>query len=1244
MTSNGGRTRAAWALATAAALALAGAAPVAQAAGPRPAPPAAAPACADSAPEVDAAGALAARCDREVEVLDERSEWATTFALPDGSMRLDTSIAAVRTDVSGEWEPVDASVVEGDGGLQVASAVTPMTFSDGSDGAPLARIERDGHEVVFDAPFDLPAPSVDGSQVTYDEVLPGVDLVVTVNEDATGFSEVLRVESPEAAAHPALAELTFDVETSEGIDLEQTDGGFVAADESGEPLFTSPLPTMWDSGTGRPAPSSWLGGPALAASATSDAPDPAVAPAAGADVVAMDAQVAPDAVTITPDADLLADPATQWPVFIDPGMSGSLNQRTAVRTVVGTAYNFAGDEGVGLCDRGATTTCSHTFRSRVLWQFAGLQALGNLEPSDVQSAVFAVTGTHSYSCTPMPVTLYAVSDFDAGTVYPGGGYWQPIQTHNITHRAGCGAGKEPRRIEFDATWQAQAVATANSGLASFGIAADEGSMMSWKRYAWDATFSVSYNRPPSAPVNARTTAPDSACVSGAFRPAIRSFTPVLRAVLHDPDGGNVHPRFVIDDVASGSPVWDTGWMAAQGSGAEHAVQAGGNLTEGRVYRWSVSGGDGIAASPWVSCEFTIDRTPPPMPGVDAVAGLQATYTKDATSGGIGQPGLFRFSAAGATDVDHYLFSLNSQALNMSVPGDTPQAVLTPTAVGTQTLYAQAVDRAGNVSPTQTFRFTVAPAAITDAWQLDEASGSTAVNVVQGRPPLAVSPGVARVPGVIPSLGEAEGERALLFDGPTDTAGTTTPVVRTDSFSVTAVVRADQAARAATAVSQDGFQVSGFELGLSASGCPTGMPLCWAFSMRSADSDTAPRAVATSSAPVVAGEWVQVTGTRNASSGTLQVTVCTLGSLESPGDRSPEEGAVVTSGSRWMGVRGFQLGRGLAGGAAANTWLGAVGQVRVYAGIVSIERLRTSCGHTESIPTPSGTTPAALPAAKNASGIDLDGNGKADAFWNSPNDGRWRVSFDGKTSWTAINGAGVLPSSWYRFGDVDGDGRDDVMLAPPDGRWLVSYGGTTAWSSIGQDPNAAGNVKLGDLNGDGKDDVFWAWAHDGNWRVQYAGTSGWTIINNGGGFGTESYQLADVNGDGKDDVFLAHPDGRWLVSYGGTSPWASLGQDTNAAGNVKLGDLNGDGKADVFWAWAHDGNWRVQYTGTSGWNIINNGGTLGTERFQLADMNGDGKDDVFLSNSDGRWLVSYGGTTGWDRINSANEAPGQVLVR
>ncbi|MBO9556686.1 hypothetical protein, partial [Cellulomonas sp.] len=296
-----------------------------------------------------------------VEVVAERTAWSSTFALPDGSVRLDSSMAAVRTDVSGRWEPVDPALVVTDGGVQVVSPVVPMVFSDGSDGMPLVRVERDGHEVVYDAPFVLTEPVVEGARVTYPAVLPGVDLVVSVNGDATGFSQVLRVESAQAAANPALAELTFDVVTSEGVELRaEPSGGFAVTDGDGQVVLTSPVPAMWDSST--PGDGRAGRGASASTGAVGGAiGDPTVAPAPGVEAVAMDAEIGDDAVTITPDADLLSDPATTWPVFIDPGMSGSLNQRTAVRTVIGNAYNFPDTEGVGLCNKATSDTCSHTF-------------------------------------------------------------------------------------------------------------------------------------------------------------------------------------------------------------------------------------------------------------------------------------------------------------------------------------------------------------------------------------------------------------------------------------------------------------------------------------------------------------------------------------------------------------------------------------------------------------------------------------------------------------------------------------------------------------------------------------------------------------------------------------------------------------------------------------------------------------------------------------------------------------------
>ncbi|SFJ59392.1 Repeat domain-containing protein [Cellulomonas sp. KH9] len=1201
--------------------------------------------CVERAPDAAAAAVAAVACDREVEVLDARSEWATTFALPDGSMRVDTSIAAVRTDVSGEWAPVDPSVVEGDGGLVVASAVTPMTFSDGSDGAPLARIERDGHEVVFDAPFDLPVPGVEGSQVTYAQVLPGVDLVVTVNEDATGFSEVLRVESPEAAAHPALAELTFDVETSEGIELEAADGGFVAADDSGEPVFTSPVPTMWDAGPASSATSPWLQGPDLVGGVAPDSVDPAVAPADGADVVAMQAEVGEDAVVVTPDADLLTDPTTRWPVFIDPGVSGSLNQRMGLRTSFGNRYNFTGDEGVGVCDVRVIADCDATYRARILWQFAGLQGVGNLEPSDVQSAVFAVTGTHSYSCTPMPVTLHAVADFDAGTVYPGGGYWKALQTQTITHRSGCGAGKEPRRIEFDATQQARDVAAANTGVASFGMAADEGAMASWKRYAWDASFSVTYNRPPARPSNVRVTAPDAGCVVGGSRPAIRSTTPTLRAVISDPDGGNAAADFaVVSAVNTNVVVWDPGALPAQGSGAEHALQIpSGKLQDGGQYRWLVLGVDPSgAASATVACEFTVDLTPPPGPQVAAIAGQAAVYAEDAWAGGIGQPGLFRFSTPGSADVTSYRYSFNSSALDRSAPADAAVATFTPSTVGSQTLRVKAVDRAGNTGPERLYRFTVQFAPAGDMWRLDETSGTTAADAAPGAPrPLTLSNVQLGVdgPGIV--TGKLAGDRAALFGADTARAATAGPVLQSDgAYTVVAHVRLDDTSASRTAVSQDGTVVSGFELGHRVDAdCPTTSGSCWAFTVPDADAAGGDQVVVRSSQEVEKGEWVQLIGSRSAT-GALALHVCSI-SANPLASTAPvtADGQTATS---WSSGGAFRVGGGLAAGSVTRPWRGAVGRVLTYTDVLSTLKVRTACGNPYTEPTSFDPAPP-RPAARNAAGIDLDGSGTADAFWIDPS-AYWRTSFGGAAPWATIGNAGVTDMSWFHFADMDGDGKDDVVLTHPDGRFLVSHSGVTGWERYGGDSSPRGNVKIGDLDGDGKGDIFWSNSADGNWRVSYEGRRAWKVVNNAGAFGTESFQLADMNGDGADDVFLVH-DGRYLVSHNGTSAWQVYGTGGSASGpGVKLGDLDGDGKADIFWA-SGDGTWRMSSGGRAGWKVLRTGVTgVTTQQLQLADFDGDGKDDVFHARSDGRWLVSYGGTSAWVTLATRSEAGSQVRVR
>lgn len=600
-------------------------------------------------PAVDeAAAAAAARvCGVPVEVESARSPWNTLYALPDGKRRLDTSIAATRTDVSGEWAEIDTTLVGGSDGLEVASAVTPMVFSDGTAGQPLARITRDGHELVFDTELELTEPTVSGASVTYPQVLPGVDLVVTVNADATGFTEVLRVDSPQAAANPALSDLVFPVQTTDGLDLTAREGGFVATDDSGEVMFRSPAPLMWDSSADEPArPVTMSAGTGRRASvqplldATTDLPrdeERLTSPVPGDVVAEMATRVTDDELTITPDADMLTDPDTVWPVYIDPPVIASLAEYIAVSSAGWTHYNFANDDGVGRCNSTSLGCSTPLFTERLMFEFHGLGAIGNLEPEDVTSAVFSVYGTHSYSCAPAWIEAWRVGEISSATTWANSSWGVLQDAVNVAHRASCG---NQQWVSFNVTEGAKAVAGANTSTLTEGVrASDESTMAGWKRYRWDAQLSITYNRAPDAPAQMSVTTLDSgqpiSCGPGTAPFNVYTSTPTLRATVSDLDGGNVSAWTAVYDITgAATPVWDGQegpWLA---TGAVHSRQMPpGLLQEGRVYRWFLHAWDGSRWSvdrPY--CDFMLDLRPP-----DTATGLYTTETSSSASLGCGTP-------------------------------------------------------------------------------------------------------------------------------------------------------------------------------------------------------------------------------------------------------------------------------------------------------------------------------------------------------------------------------------------------------------------------------------------------------------------------------------------------------------------------------------------------------------------------------------------------------------------------------
>jgi len=902
--------------------------------------------CQAAAASSESAAEMARRCGQSVEVLADRTEWDTVFAQPDGQTRLVASIAAVRTRQDGGWTGIDSTLVDSSEGVRVAAAVTPMVFSDGSDAMPLARIERDGQWLSMDVPFDLPEPQIDSSRLTYPQVLPGVDLIVTVNADATGFSEVLRIASAEAAMDPRLRELQMDVETSDELAVVASQGGFEARDASGSRVFWSPAPQMWDSSApsaiGGSMPLSRSAQPSLLtlASAGESPVDRAVAPADGDAVAAMPVDLTSDGVALAPSAQMLESPDTVWPVYIDPAVSGSPNAWTAVLSSGSKTWLFSTDQGVGLCKTDQYMTCTpSSVASRLFWQFTGLGAVGAVAAEDITSATFSAYGQHTYNCTAQPVTLYWASDFDSSTGWPGPALLAALDTQNVMHKSTC-SGNPPRWIGFNALGAAQAVANADADHLSLGLAAPETSNVYWKRYRYDATLSVTYNQAPNVPTALKLANPVASCGG-----AVNVRRPTLSAVMSDPDGDNVNGQFAVTSTSTGAS-WAVD-LGTQASGATFTSQPPADLPDG-AYTWTARTADGYRWGPLsAACAFTVDTVAPNQP--TATAGplgtvtvdktqysVVARYVENAASGGAGLLGQFVFGAGGSTDVATYRYSFDDTVLTSTVTASVGWVLWSPSTVGLHVLRVASVDRAGNTSAVRTYRFSVAFPGSTGTWTLDEGSGATSAADTSGAVPahpLAVSGSTVWADGFLTEFGVSSSDRALSFDALGDSAATSGPVVATDAtYTVLALVKLGSLSSTAAAVSQDGTFVSGFELGYRASdsGCPTGTGSCFAVWTYPDDSATPGAAQVAYSAVVPQdGVWYLLAAEHNATATTTRLSVCTIGTPDEPGDGEPIWGPTLTGQTaHWNATGALQLGHGRFASTSTDAWPGVIDRVQV----------------------------------------------------------------------------------------------------------------------------------------------------------------------------------------------------------------------------------------------------------------------------------------------------------------------------
>ncbi len=296
-------------------------------------------------------------------------------------------------------------------------------------------------------------------------------------------------------------------------------------------------------------------------------------------------------------------------------------------------------------------------------------------------------------------------------------------------------------------------------------------------------------------------------------------------------------------------------------------------------------------------------------------------------------------------------------------------------------------------------------------------------------------------------------------------------------------------------------------------------------------------------------------------------------------------------------------------------------------------------------------------------VDIDGDGKLDIMESNAANGNISVFRNLSTPGNISFGTRLdFPTNgnepfFCAFGDIDGDGKPDMVTADYLDNQLIVFRNTSTPGNIsfaGEVQFSTGNgpqdVAIADIDGDGKADIVCANGGDNTVSVfMNLSTSGNILlagrVNFGTGLTPSQLAIGDIDGDGKPDILVGNTGSVYTISIlrnTSTPGSITLGSfagkvdfpigNTNQPSIIALGDLNGDGKPDIvvadeggigyFTIFINQSSPGSLTTSSLTNAITHASNSINPHRVVLCDLDGDGRPEIVFTSWGSNYFSVY----------------------